>query len=322
MLDTTFCIQGPLLSPEGVPQARVLYESIRTHFPSSKIIVSTWEEDKPNRFSGPDFIFSPDPGSGLVRIGKTNNINRQITSSRAALMAVDTTWAAKLRSDLVITSSNLNRFVDILDNSIPKQTNLSGLEGRLLVLDRHTYSPKKNSPVAIPLHVSDHFQFGKTRDMQKLWDIELIKRSDEDFRLEEATQTGDSSIHIPKFRAEQYFWIQSMKKSLGEKSWMVQWTGKESDLPFRTEDWMSDNIVPAKSSTLGIRSQKHSFTISKDLINSTFAYTFLDWERSASFGAMNKIPRRYILWEISGELYRHLVRIFRFVFKRKEDPPS
>lgn len=316
MRDLTFCIQGPLIDEKGKNRAQNLFGSIAKHFPQSEVVVSSWEDQREHSFPGPKFIFSSDPGSGLRRLeGGNNNINRQIVSTQAALELVTTSCAAKVRSDLLFKNNNMLRFLRLIGPGLRKSNNLSLLSGRVLVIDRHTYSPKKISPVAIPLHISDVMQFGLTSDLKKLWSIPLMSNQEEEFFLTAALTNSDTSMHLPRYRAEQYFWMQALLNSAHSHVISDQWDGFAASLPFESESFMSDNIVPAKARSLGITSQKYVWKITDDIVTSTFAFTFMDWERSLPRQARGKVPRKYLLVEIAGELYRLLINIFRFFFR-------
>lgn len=314
----TFCIQGPLVSSDGSPIALQLYESVTRFFPESEVVISSWEEHERFQFPGPKYVFSVDPGSGLRRLrGPENNINRQITTSSKALEFVDSEFAVKVRSDLLFKNANVLRFLPLVKPEIDKVHNIPIMQGRLVVMDRHTYSPQKKTAVSLPLHISDNFQFGLTEDLRRLWNVPFISYEDEYHLFERARQSDNTSLHIPKYRAEQYFWLESARKTMLDNKWIEDWNGSEAALPFSSEDFMADNIVPVKASTLGLTSQKYSWSISQDLITSTFAFTFLDWERTSKLKAKQKLSRRYIPIEIVGEIYRLSLRGIRAIFGLK-----
>lgn len=314
MRDLTFCIQGPLIDEEGKNRAQNLFGSIAKHFPQSEVIVSSWEDQREHSFPGPKFIFSSDPGSGLRRLkGGHNNINRQIVSTQAALELVTTSYAAKVRSDLLFKNNNIIRFLRLIGPGLRKSNNLSLLSGRVLVIDRHTYSPKKISPVAIPLHISDVMQFGLTSDLKKLWSIPLMSNQEEEFFLSSALTNSDTSIHLPRYRAEQYFWMQAILNSAHSHVISDQWDGFAASLPFESESFMSDNIVPAKARSLGITSQKYVWKITDDIVTSTFAFTFMDWEKSMNLRDDEKVSGGFLLLEFLGEAYRKAVELRRRV---------
>ena len=322
MDQVTFCIQGPLFSSEGEKpsQAQRLHDSIRYHFKGAKVIVSTWDQDRDGEFAGPDaFTYSKDPGSGLRYLtGEYNNINRQIVSSRAALNLVETRFAVKLRSDMLFIHGGLRKMIALYETR--HRSSWSIMNGRILVLDRQTYSPTKWPGGGLSFHVSDHFQFGLAQDLKVFWDIPLMSNLDEDYFLPEAQTNPQRNIHIPRWRAEQYFWLQNASRVFEISSTSSTWDNAQEYLAVTSEDFFLDNLIPLKSTTLGLRSQKYRWTLKDDLISSTYAYTYDDWRNATLRRDEDSLAIRpsLFVWERICSYYWRGVKLLRALFPVKK----
>lgn len=300
MDQVTFCIQGPMTGNSGdrTTYAKRLHDSIRRYFSGARVIVSSWEGEQEQEFQGPDqFVYSQDPGSGARYLtGERNNVNRQIVSTRAGLARVQTRYAVKLRSDLLFVHGKLSKLFELAEAS--HKAPWSIMTGRMLVLDRQTYSPLKYAAGGLALHVSDHFQFGLAEDLKKFWNMPMMSDSDEAYFRPLAELHPNRAIHIPRWRAEQYFWMQNLSRTLEVDLSTSKWDDLGAHLPTPSEIFFRDNLVPLKSSTLGLRSQKYKWSIMNDLVTSTYAFTYEDWRKlvreNGKHGAAD--PKR-IFWE-------------------------
>jgi len=316
--NVTFCVQGPLRSGDGSRDyARVLVESIHKYFPYSPVVISTWESERKFTFTSKEkLIFSQDPGSQLRYLdGEKNNINRQIKSSQVALSQVNTEFSVKVRSDLVFHSNNLLRVLPLIDGKSSSTGKFALFEQRIVVLDRLTFSPARFPSAGLSLHVSDHFQMGRTDDLSSFWNIPRINQFDETAFFSDAVRNEDMLLHIPRWRAEQYFWIMNIKKRFPDLGTLDSWKSSESDLNFKSEEFFFDNIIPAKTSTLGLKSQKYRWSKFDDLVSSTYAYSFKDWSSTLKDfdGFEDRAP--VFLWEDLGYLYSKSLGLFHRLFR-------
>lgn len=318
MNQVTFCIQGPMTgsSPNRPLYAKRLHDSIRRYFSGAKVIVSTWEGEQANEFHGPDeFVYSQDPGSGPRYLtGEQNNVNRQIVSTSAGLARVQTRYAVKLRSDLLFVHGKLRKLRELAEAT--HKARWSFMTGRILVLDRQTYSPLKWPAAGLALHVSDQFQFGLSQDLKRFWDIPKMSDSDEAYFRPLADLHPNRAIHIPRWRAEQYFWMQNLSRAFEVNLSTSKWDDLAAHLPTSSEMFFCDNLVPLKSSTLGLRSQKYRWNFTNDLISSTYAFTYDDWRKSAwELGRAGTAAPKRIFWEQFCSLYSQGLRSLPSLFR-------
>ncbi|EHL4955440.1 wavE lipopolysaccharide synthesis family protein, partial [Escherichia coli] len=206
----TFVVQGPVRN-----ETKDTLESIRLNFKEAKIILSTWEGSNVKGLSFDDIVFSNDPGPLNIKRGTKivaqENTNRQIISTYQGLIKVRTPYAVKLRTDTPLRNDN------IIKNYIKAQAygrdyNFSYLEERILVSSINTIDPK--SYIQFPYHISDWIYFGKTNDLLKIWDGELIDDNDyfteQDIKEEISCKRG---FEFGRYTAEQLVLYSFLKKN-------------------------------------------------------------------------------------------------------------
>lgn len=145
----------------------------RNIYPTATIIVSTWnDEDKKKiellRNLGACIVQSKKPkASGIL------NVNYQIVSSRAGIIKakeLGVEYVAKTRTDQRICKLNALYMLQSLIEIFAIHDNPK-LKGRIVV------TPSYYGNMFTPYFVSDFFYFGKTEDLDKLFDIALDSRT-------------------------------------------------------------------------------------------------------------------------------------------------
>ncbi|MBS7556931.1 MULTISPECIES: WavE lipopolysaccharide synthesis family protein [Pseudomonas] len=161
-------IQGPLyrsLSPARGIDACI--SAVRTHLPGAEIVVSSWADEDFTGIDADVVVTSADPGVLLDFNGNRHNTNRQLVSTLTGIRAASRSHILKLRSDHILTGSNI-AVIGAYDLSIP-------LTERLLSQPVTVTTLFIRNPAKIPLlfHVSDLVQFGTREDMLGFWDQEV-----------------------------------------------------------------------------------------------------------------------------------------------------
>lgn len=132
--------------------------------PCAKIILSTWEGSDIEGLDFDEAVLSADPGGFPAQNIKNPvicNVNRQIVSTRNGINAVDTPYAAKLRTDFCIEHSG---FLDWFFRYSEKDN----VEHRVIVSDKFTRNPRiVTRRIRRAFHPSDIFLFGYTEDLKK-----------------------------------------------------------------------------------------------------------------------------------------------------------
>ena len=155
--DITVVVQGPI---DRQKTERCL-KSVREALPGAKIILSTWEGSDIEGLDFDEVILSADPGGFPAQNIKNPvicNVNRQIVSTRNGINAVDTPYAAKLRTDFCIEHSG---FLDWFFRYSEKDN----VEHRVIVSDKFTRNPRiVTRKIRRAFHPSDIFFL----DIQKI----------------------------------------------------------------------------------------------------------------------------------------------------------
>jgi len=143
----TAVVQGRIF-PEDTP--RVVFNLLQTSF-VNKVIVSCWEGEEFNFDDSRVTVVKNTP----PEIAGITNRNMQIVSSRGGISGVTTPYAAKFRSDQIISVDSLemmNRFRLKFES-----------EKRIFVC----------GDFSLPFHPRDHVYWGRTDDVKELFDIPL-----------------------------------------------------------------------------------------------------------------------------------------------------
>ncbi|MDP2515801.1 WavE lipopolysaccharide synthesis family protein [Photobacterium damselae subsp. piscicida] len=154
--------QGRTHHEEGITQ-RCL-ESIRTHLPGAKIILSTWPDQDLAGLDYDQLVISQDPGvnlvDGLPQFPK--NYDCQLVSTQAGLAQVTTPYAIKLRSDNYLIG---NEFVAIQHSFLKSESEHKVFEEKIVInsnLFRRTSHGR-----SVLMSPSDFFYFGRTANLIK-----------------------------------------------------------------------------------------------------------------------------------------------------------
>lgn len=171
--DITFVVQGPVQQTPGREQIEGITQrclaSIRQLFPSSTIILSTWENQPIEGLDYDVLVESVDPGSNKVFNDGTPlvlNNNRQLKSSNAGLAAVSSRYAVKLRSDNLLSG---RAFVDTYCKyyDLPRAAKFQYFKQRIITSSAFFIGSHYGKTVHF--HKSDLFDFGLTEDLLKVW---------------------------------------------------------------------------------------------------------------------------------------------------------
>lgn len=149
--------------------------SIRAILPGAEIILSTWTGSNTEELDYDVLVLSDDPG-GIVcdkvhRI--TNNVNRQIVSTRSGIAAAKRRFTLKIRSDMLVTGTQFLDAWGRFDKDRSKDFLI--FECRIVINNLYCANVRKTS---FPLHISDWIQFGLTSDLLRLWNIPTQKKKD------------------------------------------------------------------------------------------------------------------------------------------------
>ncbi|EBQ8443280.1 wavE lipopolysaccharide synthesis family protein, partial [Salmonella enterica] len=208
--DITFVVQGPIRDA-----TKETLKSIRLNFKESIIILSTWEGSDVQGLDFDTVIYNKDPGSLDIRKNKIvvsqENTNRQIVSTHHGLIKVKTQYAVKLRTDMPILNTNIIKYYKKAQ-CYESDINFTLLEERVLVSSINTIDP--NSYIKFPYHISDWIYFGKTSDLLKIWNGELVPNdeyfTEQNIKEEVCCERG---FDFGRFTAEQLVLYSFLRKN-------------------------------------------------------------------------------------------------------------
>jgi hypothetical protein len=144
----------------------------RKLLPKAQIILSTWEQPKCSLNEVDILIVNQDPGvtiSKCSEMAPENNLGRQILSTQTGLRAARKFFSIKTRTDIMPFSDG---FVSIFLKNRARNINYCIFDSPVVTCRFCTLDPVLSG---LSLHVSDIFHFGKSTDLQKIWEIPIPK---------------------------------------------------------------------------------------------------------------------------------------------------
>lgn len=208
--DITFVVQGNLRK-----EIHDCIKSIRTFFPESHIIFSTWVGTDISGIDCDEAVFSIDPGdNGDVFYPNNphgwshkNNLNRQIISSFNGMKKVKTPYAIKFRSDFILKSDAiLKKYNEYLKSPDIRNKKWCMFNHKIMM-----FSPVNPNTTKLAYHLCDYFQMGHTEDLIEFWKIPLQS-------FEDAQYCVNNKINHPqkhrayRYACEQELWLRNLDK--------------------------------------------------------------------------------------------------------------
>ena len=177
-------------------------ETIRAHFPTSEIILSTWENSNVAGLSVDKVIFSEDPGAVYCDevAGTLNNVNRQLVSTQAGLAAATRPYILKTRTDILFDNADFLEYFGKYDD-VPSKY----FQNRLLICNFYTRNPRVFNTC---FHPSDWIVFGKAEDVRAYYNNTPLMSEEEGnwFRSREKETTFFTN-YLCRFTPEQHLFL-------------------------------------------------------------------------------------------------------------------
>jgi SAM-dependent methyltransferase len=213
-------VQGPVVGlNHRKPRNRLTQQcvaSIRRALPQAEIIVSTWQGMTTDGLDCDQLVTSEDPGAvvcdDVYRV--SNNVNRQIISTRAGVARVRRPYCLKVRSDLVLNS---DEFLRHWGRYPLRQWSYKFAAERMLVsaIYSRQYAGKGKRTTRLPFHPSDFLFFGFREDVATLFDIPLAVEPETSrwFAKHKRGKVYDCYAHAHcRFFPEQHLWLSYVRK--------------------------------------------------------------------------------------------------------------
>lgn len=298
--EISFVVQGPVQASDGRTQISNItsdcLSSIRSYFPTSTIILSTWKGQPHQGLDYDQVIELDDPGSNIIYHDgqpQTLNNNRQMVSSHCGLKAVTTQYAVKMRSDNKLIGRH---FVDLYCQyaDIPRQEQYSFFKQRTVTSSAFFISSHHGRPVYF--HKSDLFDFGLTEDLLTIWSSNWI---------EELSFTLKPGYKARYTTTEQFLTLNWLSKLIGKQLKINNLTGEDAGLG--TDFWpqfIANNIIVDAPEKLGLDVTERFYKRG----NLALEYDLADWlylnNQSGKPRDKKRIYRRYK--NLTGTLLRKL----------------
>lgn len=180
----TFLVQGPIY--DGTKN---LCKRIKDFYPDSYLILVTWKGQKTENINFDKLIELDDPGCDKIYLNNEvinyENTSRQYLSTRSGILACNTSYILKIRSDFEITFKiDLNKLS-------------SEVGDKILVSNINTIDPL--SYLSYIGHIADWFYFAKTKKLKEVFFNVTIPK---DYFVSEGS-VNKNNFKFGKYTAEQ-----------------------------------------------------------------------------------------------------------------------
>lgn len=243
-------VQGPVIRsqmPDDDPTKRCI-DSIRRVLPGAEIILSSWRGADISGLSCDRVILNEDPGNFSFGDLSSNNVNRQIVSTRQGLCVATRPFAVKIRTDTVLRH---NGFIKYFGSVPHRSEKYRFFKDRIVSSARFFRNPRRYQTL---YHVGDIFHFGRTEDLIDLWDIPLAPRVE--------TENWDSIEEPPnkknwwfsvyfRYTSEQHIWITYLRKKGIAAELRYSWQIAPSAI-VESEQSMVNNFLLVDDEALGL----------------------------------------------------------------------
>ncbi|MFQ1933229.1 WavE lipopolysaccharide synthesis family protein [Aeromonas veronii] len=243
--ELSFVVQGSVGDPKIVNKC---LNSIRLHFPGSIIILSTWVSSNLDEiFEYDELVLSDDPGFFWLNKEKniSNNLNRQIVSTRNGLDVVQTKYSVKVRADsFFFNDTLLSVYSSYVDH-----------DDRILTITSTSRNPRRRYKMAY--HICDFVYMSQTVNLRGMFSCALMSESDAYwFDDHEIPSHAPSSSILHRLSAEQYLWI-SFLRFKNQKVLINSAYEFDTNILKHSEKMISDYAIITKAQKVGIYNQKH-----------------------------------------------------------------
>ena len=250
-------VQGPVVGgPQEAPDKRLTdacLTSVRQHLPKAEIVLSTWKGTDISNLDFDVLIESEDPGA-LFFAGNAklrNNVNRQIISSQNGLQATTRPYALKLRSDMIVRSTNFLSFFE----KFGVRSDWSMLRSKVVASTLYSRIPGLLGQW--PYHPGDWYFFGLKDDVLDIWDIPSAPEPETTlwFVNQPRPRNDVDPTCMNRYTPEQYIWLTFLRKHMDVRC-DYQW-----DLDAKaiegTERTFASNLVLISPKQAGLSFEKY-----------------------------------------------------------------
>lgn len=275
MSDISVVVQGAIDSKN----TSKCLKSIRKYLPEAEIILSTWEGSNVEGLDFDVLIENQDPGSykhdfAVYNASRSmNNFNRQLISTKKGVLKSNRKYCLKLRSDLILKSSNFLKFWNKFEIQNDK---FILFKHRVLCssLFSREYSCQCGSGFPTIFHPSDFWFFGLTDDLKDYF-IDCPLQSEKEASNWEFKYPNRCPYTTPlwRFSPEQFFcvnWVKKYYPNLQFADWS-DWNSKNIEL---SNNVLYNNFIFLEYEQSGIYSTKYSNLEINNTIQGLITYQY------------------------------------------------
>ena len=186
--------------------------SIRKYLPGAEIILSTWEGSDVSNLKPDKLLLNKDPGGILCNplTGVFNNCNRQLISTRKALLNVKRKYCLKLRSDLIIKNTS---FLKYWDKFCVRNEKYSLFNHRVICSSIYSREYSNVTGFYLPFHPSDFWFFGLSEDIKNYFlDCPLQTEAEGALWCHKYPSRIPYPLYLWRYSPEQWFCVNWVKK--------------------------------------------------------------------------------------------------------------
>lgn len=276
----TFVIQGGINSIIEHQRVQKCTESIRRFLPKSVIVLSTWLNTDTADLDFDECIFSTDPGATIFddKNGTLQNVNRQIVSSRSGINSSQTRYTVKMRNDLFLIDSNLEKWIERLQKFRTNDSKPSIGAKPVIVTNVTSVNPEKG--IKLPFHPCDWIYAGETKDLRRLFDIPLMPESwMRYFGSSKYPDNWPEKAYLSRFPAESYIWSSYVRNHI---SFDFEHGSDLTESNFElSEKLFSSELIVVPLPLLGLNSSKHKIKDHK----LKGMYTYREYRKISQYSA-------------------------------------
>jgi hypothetical protein len=236
--DISFVVQGPIIKL-GENSTKNVLQSIRTNFPNSEIILSSWVGEDAKGLEYDHLVLSEMPPSLHLYEKHQCNINRQIVSTVEGVKVATKKYLIKTRTNTLFENNNLlTIFNDVPTNSV--------FENYVFTIDlfsRDIYkSTVKSYRDGFLHHPSDIFMMGLKKDILELFSC--------------ASATKKIMLNrngLGKLVPEQYLWMHLLIRKGKIRNFKNSLVRYNPIACYKSEKFIFENFKIYNYQTLGLK---------------------------------------------------------------------
>ena len=256
--EITFIVTGKIFYNKNITLKSL--KSIKKYFPSSTIILSTWEDENTNELE--QFCNKIIKNKPLTKhisaclpecdwYPKYNSYNSQQLSVSTALKICNTKYVVRLRSDFILTKKSFLNYYNFYKNLLPHSSTI--FKDKIIIYSCGTINPFCDV-LPLPQHPSDLFFFGLREDLCEIYNGNFIPDEIANYYSKNKDKTNPCLFnHL--YTPEQYLWLQTLDNKKVNYKKPLNYYDIDETIKEETLKFFIDNFIILDSKQIGIISK-------------------------------------------------------------------